>query len=194
MRAAPGDFFTTSDSEGSYIISDIKAGDYTLSVSHEGYLPYRENQIGVAQDETLRLNIELQPCPFSVLGLSKKKLKKVRRLRDEILLKNQMGKKWVSSFYQHAPTVSSYIFSNPAFKSSLLELVTQLIPKIEYILTAKKVSVTPKLIKKMEECFKALEHRHKLNTDIHALIAILRDEKGLEQLGIVLEKQIQKPD
>ncbi len=192
----PGNFFTTSDSEGSYIISDIRTGDYTLSISREGYLPYRESQIEVAQEETLNLNIELQPqsCPFSALGLSKKELKKVRRLRDEALLKNQVGRKWVSSFYQHAPSVSKCIFSNPAFRSGLLELVNLLMPKIEHILAAKKASVTPGLIKKVEECFKVLEHTHKLNMDIHALIAILRDEKILEQFGIILEKKAQKPN
>ena len=31
-------------------------------------------------------------------------------------------------------------------------------PKIEHILAAKKASVTPGLIKKVEECFKVLEH------------------------------------
>ena len=196
VRAAPGDFFTTSDSEGNYIISDIKAGDYTLSVLHGGYLPYRKNQIGVAQDETLRLNIELQPCPFSVLGLSKKKLKKVRRLRDEILLKNQMGKKWVSSFYQHAPTVSSYIFSNPAFRSRLLELADLLMPKIEDILTAKKMSLTPRLIKKVKECFAklGLKDSHNFSAAVHQLITALHDEEVLKQFGIAVEKQVQKSD
>jgi UDP-N-acetylenolpyruvoylglucosamine reductase len=29
--------------------------------------------------------------------------------------------------------------------------------------------------------------------DIHALIAILRDEKVLEQFGVILEKKVQKP-
>ena len=194
MKVDPGGFFTTSDSEGSYIISDITTGSYTLSATHVGYLHYRKSSIEVFQGETLNLDVELQPCPFSVLRLSKEELKKVRRLRDEILLKNQVGEKWVSSFYQHAPTVSSYIFSNPAFRARLLELVDLLMPKIEDILTAKKISFTPKLIKEMEESFKALEHGHQLSTDIHAFIATLRDEEILEQFGIVLEKQVQKPD
>jgi hypothetical protein len=195
VKVDPGGFFTTSDSEGSYIISDIKTGIYMLSVSHEGYLTYQRGNIEVGEDETITLDIGLQPCPFSTLGLSNQDLKKLRRFRDEILSQNLGGRKWVSLFYQHAPAVSKYIFSDTVFRSRLLELVNLLMPKIEYVLTAKRVSLTPQLIKKAEECFTMLGRKGKsqLNAGIHQLVAILHDEKALEQLGVVSEKQAQKP-
>jgi hypothetical protein len=190
----PGNFFTTSDSEGSYIISDIITGGYILSILHEGYLPYQRGNIEVGQEETVTLDIELQPCPFSALGLSNKELKKLRRLRDKILLKSQVGRKWVSLFYQHAPTISRYIASDPAVKSGLLELLAALMPKIEHILIAKKVRVTPQLITIAKACVTKLGDKgsHKLIADLHHLITILQDKKTLKQFGVLLENQAQK--
>lgn len=190
----PGNFFTTSDSEGSYIISDIITGGYILSILHEGYLPYQRGNIEVGQEETVTLDIELQPCPFSALGLSNKELKKLRRLRDKILLKSQVGRKWVSLFYQHAPTISRYIASDPAVKSGLLELLAALMPKIEHILIAKKVRVTPQLITMAKACVTKLGDKgsHKLIADLHHLITILQDKKTLKQFGVLLENQAQK--
>lgn len=187
----PGNFFTTTDFEGSYIISDIRAGIYTLYVSHVEYLPYLKGSIKVIDNESVIINIELQPCPFSVLGLSNKELKKSRRFRDEFLSQNHLGRNWVSLFYLHAPTISKYIFTDPAFKSGLLEILKMFLPKIEHILAVKRVVFTPQFIKKAEECCKMLGQKggRKFNADIHALVAILHDEEALEQLGIVLEKQ-----
>jgi photosystem II stability/assembly factor-like uncharacterized protein len=191
----PGGFFTTSDSEGSYIISDIKTGSYALSVSHGGYLHYKKRNIEVGQDETVSLNIELQPCSFSILGLSRKELKKLRSLRDEVLSQNRMGRKWVSLFYQHAPTISRCIFSDPTFKERLLEIMSELIPKLEYILATGKVGISSQLIKKVEECFTILGRSggFKLNADIYRLITLLHDKEVLKQFGVILEEQAQKP-
>ena len=185
----PGDFFTTTDFEGSYTISDIRAGSYTLYISHEGYLPYLRGNIEVVKDESVTLNIKLQPCPFSVLGLSNETLKNLRRFRDEILSQNKMGRKWVSLFYQHAPTISNCISSDPAFKARLLELLNVLVPKIEHILAIERIGIPPQLIKKAKECLNFLDYKYKLNIDLHELIAILHDEGALKQFGVVLGKK-----
>jgi len=105
-----------------------------------------------------------------------------------------MGKKWVSLFYLHAPTISKCIFSDPTFKLRLLELLKVLIPKIESILAAERTAIPPQLIKRAEECFKRLgqEGKHKLNADIHQLITVLHDEEVLKKFGVDLENREQK--
>jgi len=188
----PGTFFTTTDFEGSYTISDIRAGSYTLYISHEGYFPYLRGHIEVVKDESVTLDIKLQPCPFSVLGLSNEKLKKLRRFRDEILSQNKMGRRLVSLFYQHAPTISRCISSDPAFKARLVGLLNVLVPKVECLLDAGRIDISPKFIKKAKECFKSLDHKYQLSVDLHELVALLHDEGALRQFGVVLEKQSQK--
>ena len=191
VRLDPGIFLTTTDFEGSYCIGDIVTGAYTIHVSQGGYLPYTKADVMVFGNERVTLNIELQSCPFSVLGLSSKELNKLRRFRDKILLQSPSGKKLVSLFYEYTPEVSRSIFSDPVFKIELLELLEMLMPKMEYFLATRRVVLPAKIIMKAEECFMKFGQRNKqkTNSDVRQLIAILHDGETLKQLGIVLENQ-----
>ena len=190
VRIDPGSFFTITDSEGSYSISDIVTGTYTLYVSHEGYFPYLKESLGVFGNECAIVNIELQPCPFSVLGLPDRELKSLRRFRDEVLSQSQMGKKWVSLFYRHAPAIAKSIFSNPTVKAKLLELLKVLIPKIECSVAMKRVELPRQIIRKAEDCFEHLDRKsnRKLESCIRQINTILHDEKSLKQFVIILKK------
>ena len=184
----PGSFFTTSDSEGSYLISEIKTGSYTVLVSLEGYLPYQSDLIEVGQNETITLYIQLQPCPLSILKLSPPHLQKLRRIRDEIFLQNHLGKELVSLFYEHAPMLSTHINRDPALKARLVELIHLSLPTLDYLLTAKKGEVSLTLITKAEECLKDLEDIPELTLLVHELRTFLHHQNALKKFGISLEK------
>ena len=171
VRLDPGLFLTTTDFEGSYCIGDIVTGAYTIHVSQGGYLPYTKADVRVFGNERAILNIELQSCPFSVLGLSNKELNKLRRLRDEILLQSPSGKKLVSLFYQHAPAVTNRIASDLALKLELAELLKMVVPRIDDILSAKSKGLPPQLIKRAEECLKSFcqNDNLKFSSDLHQL-------------------------
>jgi len=172
VRLDPGNFSITTDFEGSYYIRDIVTGTYTLYVSHGGYLPYSKADVRVLENERVTLNASLQPCPFSVLGLSNKALNKLRRFRDEILLQSPLGKEWVSLFYQHAPAVTNRIASDPALKLELAELLKRVVPQIDDILKAKSKDLPPQLIKRAEECLRSFCQKDnlKFSSDLHQLI------------------------
>ena len=191
VRLDPGIFLTTTDFGGRYCIDGIVTGAYTIHVSQGGYLPYTKADVRVFGNERVTLNIELQPCPFGVLGLSHKDLVKSRRLRDEILLQSPLGKKLVSLFYEYTPEISGYIFSDPALKAELLDLLEILLSKMEYYLATRRFVLPANLIMKIEECIKRFYQKDnpKTNSDVHQLIEILHDGETLKQFGIILENQ-----
>ena len=172
VRVDPGNFSTATDSEGSYSISDIVTGTYTLYVSHAGHLPYVEGSVKLFGNERVTIDIELQPCPFSVLGSSDRELKKLRRFRDEILLQSQRGKELVSLFYQHAPAATNRIASDPALKIELAELLKMVMPQINDMLNTKSKGLPPQLIRRAEESLKSFCQKDnlKFSSDLHQLI------------------------
>ena len=172
VRVDPGNFSTATDSEGSYSISDIVTGKYALYASNESYLPYVKDSVKVFGNERVTIDIELQPCPFSVLGSSDMELKKLRRFRDEILLQSHRGKELVSLFYQHAPAATNRIASDPALKLELVELLKMVVPQIDDIFNAKSKGLPPQLIRRAEECLKSFCQKDnlKFSSDLHQLI------------------------
>jgi photosystem II stability/assembly factor-like uncharacterized protein len=191
VRLDPGNFLTTTTSDGSYVISDIRTGTYTLSASHEGYLPYLKVNVEVAENESDTLNVELTPCPFSILDLSNREIKKLRRFRDQFLSPNREGRKWVSLFYQHAPAISRWIFSDQALKENFLALLKQVLPEIENVLAGRSAKLPPHLIRKAETCLARVGQKggHNLGMVTDLAIALLHNEKKLKQFGVALGSQ-----
>jgi len=188
VRLDPGNFLTTTTSEGSYVISDIRTGTYTLYASHEGYLPYLKVNVEVSENESDTLNVELTPCPFSILDLRSREIKKLRRFRDEFLSPNQEGRKWVSLFYQHAPAISRYLFSDQALKKDFLALVKPVLPEIENILAGRRAKLPPHLIRKAATCLARLGQKaeHSFGIAVDLAIDVLHNEGMLKQFGVVV--------
>ena len=56
-----GEQVSVTDSTGTYRISQLPPGSYTLRFEKESYKPYSRSEIGLDADHTLRLNVELLP-------------------------------------------------------------------------------------------------------------------------------------
>lgn len=187
----PGMVSTTTDVDGGYCMEDIVTGVYTAHVRQGGYLPYRKADVKVYGNERVTLNIELQPCPFHLLGLSNKVLNQLRRFRDEILLPSQSGKALVSLFYEYAPEISRSLITDPVFKRALLELLEMLMPQMESCLARKLVVFPTNLMMKAEECLIKFAQKDQPEKDANLceFLAILHDGEILNQFGILSENQ-----
>jgi outer membrane protein assembly factor BamB len=113
-----------------------------------------------------------QECPVSVIAESASWIESFRRYRDEILVSNQEGKKYIDLYYKHAPEISSLLLSHSGLSSQMSKIIGKTVPVVNGLLAKKKAILLPGLLEEVKSFLADLE--------IYASPSLKKDLKMIE--------------
>ena len=156
-----GGYSTLTDETGSFSLMRIKTDSYTLRVSAVGYQSARE-KVSVTADSTQTVTIELgagsEVCPSElILKNNPKELALLRKYRDTVLLKSDLGKQYVKSYYEHAAEMVKIILTNSAIREKVVTALAIVKPALESIMEGNRLALTKKQLAGIEVLTTALK-------------------------------------
>jgi hypothetical protein len=136
-----GGYSATTGSTGSYSISGIKVGTFTVRASAAGYQSQSQS-VAVAKDAEQTVNFSLPPaedtCPIEMMLPSDvQMLSLLRNYRDRVLMKSAEGRAYVKRYYEHAPEIVTILLLNRDITSMAFAAVNALAPSLEKIVAGK---------------------------------------------------------
>jgi len=149
-----GGYSTLTDEIGSFSIMGMKTGVYTLRASAIGYTTSSTN-ITVTKDTIETVTFELgegsDVCPSElILQNNSKELALLRKYRDTILLKSDLGKQYVKSYYEHAAEMVTLILTNSTIREKVVTAFTVVKPTLESIMEGNHLALTKKQLAGIE--------------------------------------------
>ena len=157
-----GGYSTLTDETGSFSLMRIKTDSYTLRVSAVGYQSARE-KVSVTADSTQTVTIALgtgsgEVCPSElILQNNPKELALLRKYRDTVLLKSDLGKQYVKSYYEHAAEMVKIILTNSAIREKVVTAFKVVTPALESIMAGNHLALTKNQLAEIEALTTALK-------------------------------------
>ena len=156
-----GGYSTLTDETGNFLLAGVKTDTYTLRVSASGYQSSSQS-ITVTKDSTETANFSLtsgsSQCPIeSVFADNQKTLTLLRNYRDNVLMNNRLGRKYVRYYYEHTIEMLKLIISDSAIREKLIETLDGIMPSIEDIMKGKESVVSKDQTSKIEDLIKAVK-------------------------------------
>ena len=150
-----GGYRTTTDETGSFSITGMKTGAYTLRASALGYQSSTRN-VTVTRDSTETVDFELgaglDVCPSELIVRNNpKELTLLRNYRDTVLLKSDPGKQYVRSYYEHASEMAKIILTNSALREKVVAAFTAVKPALKNIMEGNHPAFTKYQLAAIEE-------------------------------------------
>jgi hypothetical protein len=161
VSTTQGGYSTVTDETGSFSIAGIKTGNYTLRATAVGYQA-SSTSITITQDSTETINFELaagsEVCPSeALLGNKPKELAILRTYRDTILLKSNLGKQYVKSYYEHAAEMVRIVLTNGSIREKAVAAIEAVKPSIDSVLEGNSLTFTKKQLSVFEKLTTALK-------------------------------------
>lgn len=156
-----GGYSTLTDQTGSFLLSGLKTDTYTVRVSASGYETTSHN-VTVGKDSTETVNVSLSTgssqCPIeSMIADKQQSLALLRCYRDNVLMKNHLGRKYVSAYYENAVEMVVLIISDSGVREKMFEALNAIIPSIEQVMNGKKSSVSNSQTNKINDLIKTVK-------------------------------------
>ncbi len=156
-----GGYSATTDSTGSYSISGIKVGSYTVRASADGYQSQSQS-VAVAKDAEQTVNFSLtpaeNPCPIeTILPDDLKKLALLRTYRDKVLMARAEGRAYVKKYYEHAAEIISLLLLNAEMRRMACAALHDLSPSLEQIIAGKKTSLSSSQYGNIGSCIEKMK-------------------------------------
>jgi hypothetical protein len=161
VSTTQGGYSTITDKTGSYSIAGIKTGNYTLRASAVGYQS-SSTSLTITQDSTETVNFQLgagsEVCPSEeILGNKPKELATLRTYRDTILLKSDLGKQYVKSYYDHAAEMVKIALTYGTIREKAVAALEAVKPSIDSVLEGNSLTLTKKQLSVIEKFTTALK-------------------------------------
>ena len=167
-----GGYSTLTDETGNFLLAGVKTDTYTLRVSASGYQSSSQS-ITVTKDSTETANFSLSTgssqCPIeSVFADNQKTLTLLRNYRDDVLMNNKLGRKYVRHYYEHTIEVVKLLIFDSGIREKMIETLNVIMPSIENMMKGKKSVISKDQNSKIEDLIKAVKRAGspKLQKDI----------------------------
>ena len=156
-----GGYSTLTDETGTFLLAGLKTDTYTLRVSASGYQASSQS-ITVTKDSTETVNFSLSSgssqCPVeSVVAGNQKTLAILRNYRDNVLMKNGLGRTYVRYYYENAFEMVTLIMSNSGIREKMIEALNVIMPSIEGVMNGKESVVSNAQTRKIDDLIKAVK-------------------------------------
>jgi len=176
-----GGYSTLTDETGNFLIAGVKTDTYTLRVSASGYQSSSQS-ITITKDSTETANFSLSSgssqCPIeSVVADNQNTLTLLRNYRDDVLINNRLGRKYVRYYYEHTIEMVKLIISDSAIREKLIATLNVIMPSIEDMMKGKESIISKDQTSKIENLIKAVKRvgSPKLQKDIDQFEIDLRN-------------------
>jgi len=129
-----GGYTTLTDATGGFSLSGLKVDTYTLSVSASGYQSASQS-VTVTNDSTETANFTLSQsssqCPIESVLSDNNALTLLRNYRDNVLMQDTSGRRYVRYYYENAAEMVFLLFSNNEIREKMVEALGVIMPSIE---------------------------------------------------------------
>lgn len=156
-----GGYSTVTNETGSFLLTGLKTDTYSLRASARGYQTASQS-VTVTKDTTETVDFSLTPgssqCPIeSMIADDQKTLALLRNYRDNVLIKNHLGRKYVSAYYENAVEMVVLIISDSVIREKMFEALNAIIPSIEQVMNGKKSALSNAQTIKINDLIKAVK-------------------------------------
>ncbi len=153
VAADRGGYETLTDDNGTFILVGMVAGpddqptkaEYKIKVTASGYRSSSEeiivvNKEEIEQDFTLT---EGEDCPIEIAAREDIDLIAMARdFRDNVLAKNDSGKKYAKAYYSFAPEVAFKVLRSGSLKEMIFSTLSSIKVSVKQAVSGKKVAFT----------------------------------------------------
>lgn len=179
-----------TNADGSYLINGLGNGTFTVIPSLSKYTfnpPLYE--LLIDDEDFTGINFEAlsQSCPAQeVLEDQSSSLNLLRKLRNEILAKHELGREYTNLYYKHAPEMTSLIITHEEIREDVSELILDIIPEIKLLIEGEYVILRTEVIDEVENFFNTLESyaRPEFRKTIKKMIKDIRKKNFLSTFGV----------
>lgn len=182
---------STTNADGSYSFNGLENGSYTVTPNVIGYVFYpRSFELKVEDENIAGINFKAiaKSCPAQeVLEKQSYSLDLLRNLRDKVLVKKELGRKYTKLYYKHASELTILIIAHEEIREDAKELVLDILPDITSIVEGGEVILRSEVIEKIEDLFDTLESFASLSLKktINMMKDDIRSRKNLHKFGVI---------
>ncbi|MCK5187548.1 MAG: hypothetical protein KAR43_10505, partial [Deltaproteobacteria bacterium] len=174
----------------------VRAGQHTLKIVVDSENNVAEsNESDNEYEQTFTWDICLlwtSALYENILGEnSQDDLMSLRDFRDEVLLSNQKGKKYVELLYAHSVEIALLLLESPGLCSQTTEVMAKLQPGAKSLLDGKEMTISQELMDEIELLLEEFEAKASpgLRTTIERVKREIKQGDAFKQFGILLEQQ-----
>lgn len=180
-----------TNADGSYSLNGIENGSYTVVPNLNEYVFNPPSYELTVKDENLTdidFNVIAELCPAQVvLEKQPSSLGLLRNLRNKVLAKEELGRKYTDLYYKHAPELTSLIIAHEDIREFATELILDIMPDITSLIEGEKVILRSEMIEGMEDLFGTLETYASpgLRKTLNMMRKDIKNKKTLNKLGVI---------
>ncbi|KPJ56622.1 MAG: hypothetical protein AMJ42_05125 [Deltaproteobacteria bacterium DG_8] len=182
---------STTNADGSYSFDGLENGSYTLIPNISEYIFYPPFYELTVEDRDLT-GIDFKAlaglCPAQVVLEDQSSfLDLLRTLRDKILAKNELGRKYTSLYYRHAIELTSLIIKYEEIREDTTELILDILPDITSIIDGEEVILRSEIREGIEDLIDTLESHASLGlrNTLKMMRKDIRNKRVFYKFGII---------
>lgn len=179
-----------ANADGSYSFNGMENGSYTV-VPNTGEAvftpPFYELTVEDADITGINFKAQAESCPAQVvLEEPSPSLDLLRRLRNNVLAKNELGRKYTNLYYTHAPELTKLIIAHEEIREEVLEVILAIIPDLTSLVEGEGVNLRSEVVEDVEDLFATLASHASpgLKRTLKMMKKDMKNRKILKKFGI----------
>jgi hypothetical protein len=188
IKEGPGNYKLKNETTATLTFIPAEVGTYEIGLNvFDGTYYSEEVSVTITVEDSSAGNSVKVWCPFFFLTNNDTgKITRLRDFRNNVLLKNSIGKKYVRLFYKNAIELITILINNEAVADQSKIVIEELLPKIKLAVEGQRINITPILLLEIENILNqiSLEASVDLKHAIEKLKKDLGEEKIFDELGI----------
>ena len=187
------DVFLSSitNADGSYSFNGLENGFYAVTPTTSGYVFYpRSFELKVEYEDLVGIDFKAlaKICPAQeVLEGQSYSLDLLRNLKDKILAKNELGRKYTKLYYKHASELTGLIIAHEEIREDATEFILDIMPDITSIVEGEEVILRSEVIEEVEDLIDTLESYASpgLRKTLNMMREDIINKRTLDKFGVI---------
>lgn len=177
---------------GNYIFNGLENGSYTLTPISSEYVfnpPFYEFSVEDKDLTGFDFKTFAIFCPAQAVLEQPSSLELLRKLRRNVLAKNETGRKYTNLYYKHGAELVSHIIAHQDVREDSATMLLEIMPDFRVLLQGKNVILNEELIDKVEDLLDTLESyaSSDLGRTLNMIRKDIRDKSTLNKFGVIIQ-------
>ena len=182
---------STTNADGSYSFDGLENGFYAVTPTISGYVFYpRSFELKVEYKDLIGIDFKAlaKICPAQeILEGQSYSLDLLRNLKDKILAKNELGRKYTKLYYKHASELTGLIIAHEEIREDATEFILDIMPDITSIVEGEEVILRSEVIEEVEDLIDTLESYGSpgLRKTLNMMREDIINKRTLDKFGVI---------
>ena len=177
---------------GNYIFNGLENGSYTLTPVSSEYVfnpPFYEFSLEEKDLTGFDFKAFAIFCPAQAVLKQSSSLDLLRKLRRDVLAKNETGRKYTNLYYKHGAELVSLIITHRDIREASARMLAEIMPDVRVLLQGKNVILNEELIEQAEDFIDTLESyaSSDLGETLNMIRKDIRDKSTLNEFGVIIQ-------